>query len=359
MMIPDSWTGLDGACYLNLTAVQNTPTAWADIGYEVGFHQETIPTEAQTPVPMAETMSPYAMIEHAVTPTAVTVTTATTTYKIDRTKGLVTSIVDQGMEMLTTPITPTVWRAPTDNDRNVRHQWQGKHYHDAYVKCYACDVTAADETSVTVTAKLSLGGAVERPIMKMDATYTIYAEGGIKLDIHADVRGGYPFLPRFGVQFNMPAESEYLRYFGRGPVESYQDKRHASRQGVFASTVTNHFEHYVHPQENMAHADTGWMLVSSVAGHGLLAVSTGNAFSFNCAHFTPKQLTDTAHDYELVPMKETCVNLDVMQSGIGSNSCGPGLDGRWQMNASSYDFSVRLMPVFEGGLDPFEEMNRA
>jgi beta-galactosidase len=88
-------------------------------------------------------------------------------------------------------------------------------------------------------------------------------------------------------------------------------------------------------------------------------VSTGNAFSFNCAHFTPKQLTDTAHDYELVPMKETCVNLDVMQSGIGSNSCGPGLDGRWQMNASSYDFSVRLMPVFEGGLDPFEEMNRA
>ena len=212
---------------------------------------------------------------------------------------------------------------------------------------------------MTVTAKLSLGGPVDRPIMQMNAVYTVYAEGGIRLDIHADVREGYPFLPRFGVEFLMPEESESLRYFGRGPVESYRDKRHASRQGLFKTTVTDHFEHYVHPQENMAHTDTRWMLVSSVAGHGLLAVTTGEGFSFNCAHFTPTQLTNTAHDYELVPMKETCINLDVMQSGLGSNSCGPGLEDEWQMNAREYNFSIRLMPVFESGVDPFEEILRA
>ena len=220
-------------------------------------------------------------------------------------------------------------------------------------------MTASDDASVTITAKLSLGGPVSRPILYMDATYTVYAEGGIKLDLHAKVREGCPYLPRFGVQFLMPEESEYLRYFGRGPVESYQDKRHASRQGLFKTTVTDHFEHYVRPQENMAHADTRWMLVSSVAGHGLLAVTTGEAFSFNCSHFTPHQITNTRHDYELVPMKETCVNLDTMQSGVGSNSCGPWLDARWQMNAREYDFSVRLMPVFANNVDPFEEIERA
>ena len=359
LTIPDAWTGLDGDRYVTLTAVQNTATAWGEIGFEVGFHQEAIPAARKTPTPMAETMSRYAMIEYDVTPETITVSTEATVYTIDRVKGLVTSIVDQGKEMLTTPITPTVWRAPTDNDRNVRHQWQGKQYQVAYTKCYACGVAAADDKSVTVTAKLSLGGPIERPILSMDATYTVYAEGGIKLDIHADVRGGYPFLPRFGVQFNMPEESEYLRYFGRGPVESYQDKRHASRQGLFQSTVTDHFEHYVRPQENMAHADTRWMLLSSVAGHGLLAVTTGEAFSFNCSHFTPMQLTDTAHDYELVPMKETCVNIDALQSGVGSNSCGPWLDDRYQMNARAYDLSFRLMPVFAGNVDPFEEMERA
>ena len=359
LIIPDAWTGLGGECYVNLTAVQNAPTAWAEIGFEVGFHQEAIPAEKQQPTPMAETISPYAMIDHTVTADTITVTTATTVYTIDRYKGLIISIVDQGKEMLTTPITPTVWRAPTDNDRNVRHQWQDAHYHEAKTKCYECGVTASDATSVTVTAKLSLGGPVSRPSLQMEAVYTVYAEGGIRLDIHANVREGAPFLPRFGVQFNMPAESEYLGYFGRGPVESYQDKRHASRQGLFKTTVSDHFEHYVRPQENMAHADTRWMLVSSVAGHGLLAVTTGEAFSFNCAHFTPEQITNTPHDYELVPMKETCVNLDTMQSGVGSNSCGPWLDSRWQMNAREYGFSVRLMPVFAGGVDPFEETARA
>ena len=337
----------------------NTPTAWGGVGFEVGFHQEAIPAERKAPVAMAETMSPYASIEYAVTDETVTVTTATTTYVIDRRKGLVASIVDQGAELLTTPITPTVWRAPTDNDRNVRHSWQGQHYNEAKIKCYGCAVAASDDTSVTVTAKLSLGGAVVRPILAMNATYTIYAEGGIKMDIHADVRDGCPFLPRFGVQFQMPAESEYLSYFGRGPVESYQDKRHASRQGLFKTTVTDHFEHYVRPQENMAHADTRWMMVTSVAGHGLMAVTTGDAFSFNCAHYTPKQLTETGHDYELVPMKETCINLDALQSGIGSNSCGPWLADRWQMKEKEYDFSIRLMPVFAGGADPFAETLRA
>ena len=359
LTIPTAAWDVDGDRYVTLTAVQNATTPWGDIGFEVGFEQMAIPAEKKEPIPMAATMSPYAMIDHTVTAEAITVTTATTTYTIDRFTGLICSIVDQGKEMLTTPITPTVWRAPTDNDRNVRHAWQGKQYHNAKTKCYSCGVAASDETSVTVTAKLSLGGPVEKPILYMDAVYTVYAEGGIKLDIHAKVQEGYPFLPRFGVQFLMPEESEYLQYFGRGPVESYQDKRHASRQGLFKTTVSDHFEHYVRPQENMAHADTRWMMVSSVAGHGLLAVTTGEAFSFNCAHFTPAQLDATRHDYELVPMKETCVNLDVMQSGIGSNSCGPGLDDCWQMNAREYDFSVRLLPVFASGVDPFEETLRA
>ncbi len=354
----EAWN-MEGDRYVTLTAVQNTPTPWGDIGFEVGFEQTAIPSERKAPVPMAETMSPYAMIDHTVTADTITVTTATTVYTIDRYKGLPVSIVDQGKEMLSTPIAPTVWRAPTDNDRNIRHQWMNRGYHNAAVKCYACDVTSTDATSVTITAKLSMSSAVQRPFLRLDAVYTFHAEGGVTLSYHAKVDDNATFLPRFGVQFLMPEESESLRYYGRGPVESYRDKRHASRQGLFETTVTDHFEHYVRPQENMAHADTRWMLVSSIAGHGLLAVTTGEDFSFNCSHFTPKQLTDTPHDYELVPMKETCVNLDMIQSGIGSNSCGPGLHPRWQLSEKELDFSVRLMPVFANGVDPFEESNRA
>ena len=359
LIIPAEAWDTDGDRYITVTAYRNAATPWGGVGFEVGFEQMAIPAERPAPVPMAETMSPYASISYTATSDTVTVETNATTYVVDRYHGLITSVTDNGHELLASPVRPTVWRAPTDNDRNIRHHWQNRGYYGATVKCYACDVTASDATSVTVTAKLSLGSAVQRPFMHLDAVYTFYAEGGVTLSYHAKVADGAPFLPRFGVEFLMPEENETLRYFGRGPVESYRDKRHASRQGLFETTVSEHFEHYVRPQENMAHADTRWMMVSSVAGQGLLAVTTGKDFSFNCSHFTPKQLTETAHDYELVPMKETCVNLDMIQSGIGSNSCGPGLHPRWQLSEREFDFSIRLMPVFAHAVDPFEEVTRA
>ena len=359
LVIPAEAWDTDGDRYVTITACQNTATPWGEVGFEVGFHQMAIPAERPAPTPMAETMSPYATITYTAAADTITVETNTAAYTVDRYHGLITSMVENGHELLASAIKPTVWRAPTDNDRNIRHHWQGRGFRDAAVKCYECAVTASDDTSVTVTAKLSMSSAVQRPFLWLDAAYTFHAEGGVTLSYHAKVADNAPFLPRFGVEFLMPEENESLRYFGRGPVESYRDKRHASRQGLFETTVTDHFEHYVRPQENCAHADTRWMMVSSVAGQGLLAVTTGKDFSFNCAHFTPAQLTDTAHDYELVPMKETCVNLDMIQSGIGSNSCGPGLYPHWQLSEKEFDFSVRLMPVFAHAVDPFEETERA
>jgi len=57
-------------------------------------------------------------------------------------------------------------------------------------------------------------------------------------------------------------------------------------------------------------------------------------------------LTKTAHDYELVPLKETVVNLDYRQNGIGSNSCGPKLHERWQLSETKFNFSVKIVPAF-------------
>ncbi len=355
----EAWADRESDCYVTLTAVQNTATPWGDVGFEVGFEQLALPAERRAPVSVTETLSPYAEIAYTETLDAITVTAAATVYKINRATGLVTSLCDNGHELLASPICPTVWRAPTDNDRNIRHRWQSAGLNDPQLKCYTCAVTASDAGFVTVTAELGLVPVYRKPILTATVTYTVYAEGGIRIDMNAKVADHVPFLPRFGLEFLMPAESEYLSYFGRGPVESYRDKRHASRQGVFKTTVSDHFEHYVRPQENMAHADTRWMQVASVAGHALLALSTGEAFSFNCSHYTPAYLTATGHDYELVPMAETCVNLDAIQSGIGSNSCGPGLHERWQLREKELSFSVRLMPAFAGGADPFGELSRA
>ena len=146
--------------------------------------------------------------------------------------------------------------------------------------------------------------------------------------------------------------------FDYDPYESYIDKKQASRVGCYQTTVTEHFEHYVRPQENMAHIETRWVEVYNAAGHGLLATNTEEckSFSFNCSHFTARQLTATAHDYELKPLDETVVHIDYRHSGIGSNSCGPELDKKWRLDDRDFRFSFRLLPVLTNNDCPFERI---
>ena len=105
----------------------------------------------------------------------------------------------------------------------------------------------------------------------------------------------------------------------------------------------------------MAHADTRWCAVTSLTGHGLLALRTEKPFSFNCSHFTPAQLTATRHNYELTPLRDTVVNIDYRHAGIGSNSCGPVLKQCWRLDEKQFDFSFRLLPAFIADIDPYKE----
>ena len=155
-----------------------------------------------------------------------------------------------------------------------------------------------------------------------------------------------------------PAGFEDLRYFGRGPVGSYIDMRNASYLAEFRTTVSAHFEHYIRPQENTAHADTKWMLLSDIGGHGLLAAMTERDFSFNCAHYSAAQLTEAKHDFELVPLDETVVNIDYRQNGIGSYSCGPKLRREFALSEKAFAFSFRLLPVIVHDICPYKEAGK-
>ena len=229
-------------------------------------------------------------------------------------------------------------------------------YEGAKMMCYSTDILSKSDNEVKILAKVSMGEASMPPVFHASVTYTVISGKGVKVDVSADVKKDVISLPRFGVQLSMVEDSENVVYFGRGDAESYLDKRHASKMGVYRTTASKNFEHYVRPQENMAHTDTKWVSVSSVAGHGLMFFRTDADFSFNCCHFTPKQLTATKHDYELVPLKETVVNIDYRHNGIGSASCGPTLPDSLSLLEKEISFSFRLMPAFANNVCPFEEI---
>ena len=345
---------LDGFCYLNLYFRSNVATPWADAGYEVGFEQFELDTKAMTAPAGAPMKQTFALCEEG---NKICVTDGDDVYTVDCVHGLISSMVSRGKEMLSSAVSPTIWRAPTDNDRVIKNKWYEKYYHRMQTHCYSCTVESVTDDSICVAAALSMGAPAKRPLIFMDVKYLFTRGEGVTLDMNVRVAQEGAFLPRFGVEFKMPADCEQLSYFGRGPVESYLDKKQASRVSRYQTTVTEHFEHYVRPQENMAHTETRWVELSNLAGQGLLAANTETSrqFSFNCSHFTTGQLTETEHDYELQPLAETVVHLDYRHSGIGSNSCGPQLDEDLRLNDTDFRFAVRLIPVLSNNVCPFEK----
>lgn len=348
--------GLNGICYLTVSYKQSVATEWSEAGYELGTEQFRLPTPVaapapQQPLPVRLLAKAFGLTEDA---QGFTVTNGNTITHIDRYSGMVDSILSAGKQLLASPILPNVWRAPTDNDRRVRRVWEpiggsNPGWRDAHISCRDCAVKEVTDARIEISTAFVMGCDAARPTVRGTVTYRFTPENGTELAFELDVTVPEKAvtLPRLGVQFCMPAGTERLSYFGCGPTETYRDKRQAGLVGIYSCNVSEHFEHYVRPQENMAHTETHWVKITDAAGHGLVVTPAGDTpdLSFNCSHFTPEQLTATRHDYELEPLAETVVNIDYMQAGIGTNSCGPTLAEEWRLTSGHYAFAMRLCPV--------------
>jgi len=345
---------LTGRVFITFTARLDGVNEWADYGHELCSYQFEIPTEEdvvedgeKNQIAIEETNAEYV------------IWVGETVYTFDKRKGLLVGIENNGKALLCEPMIPTVWRAPLDNDRNIRRDWQGRGYHRAFTKCYfVSGVKTLDVgEGVYLEAELALGGYTNRPILRTHITYTVKATGELQITQAVKVDKEYPFLPRYGMKIVMPERSERMAYFGMGPMEAYADKHLAARMGLFKTTVHENFEHYVMPQENSAHVGTEWASVWSLAGHGLLFASNAT-MTFNAQHYSAETLTEARHDYELVPDKKTFVYIDYKQSGSGSNSCGPSLNEKYRLNEKEFEFRFALKPVLANDTDFFAESMR-
>lgn len=348
-IVPENELPAHGTVTLDLSFRQNKPTEWADVGYEVGFAQFIY--ERAEKIKAAPALYPVELCENR---EEYTVTVGETVYKISKFSGMITDICDNGEHLITKPVVPQIWRAPTDNDRNVQWDWRNSSIHNAKVKCYSTEVVKADESEAVILSKISLAAAPNEVVLRADVTYTVKYGMGIKIacDVKWNIQKKH--YPRFGMRLTMPEGAEQMRYFGYGPNESYVDKRLASKLGEYKSTVTENYEPYVFPQENSSHWGCRWADVHTVAGHGFLFTSC-EPFSFNASHFSPEQLTETRHHYELKREPETTVMLDMRMDGIGSNSCGPELAEKYRFNETEFSSSVTIKPVFAAEVNPYRE----
>ncbi len=345
----------EGEYFLNIRTVTNKDYPWAKAGHEVGFDQFELfsvlcdEDEEETAIDFEEPLSIAEDEKY------LEIFAGDTGYLFEKRTGRLSTVVHDGKTLLCEPAKFQVWRAPTDNDRNIKNDWYRDGYHDMeqYTLGYEV-IDSEDGYSKQISFDIVFGSAFRTPQMKIKALYTATSDGKLRAEFGVKVRPGMSFMPRFGLQFTMPADCERMSYFGYGPYESYIDKHLASRVGYFSKKVSDNFEHYVKPQENSSHYGCRRASVGTLGGNGLIFSNLfeEDTFSFNAMHYTPEDLTAARHDYELSPRKETIVNVDFRMSGIGSNSCGPNLDPEYRFSDTEFVCGVEIAPGF------FDEENR-
>ena len=264
-------------------------------------------------------------------------------YTYDKLHGIFGQLEADGKVLLDRPMEVNVWRAPTDNDRIICVEWQKARYHQTTTRAYTTEYTVTD-AGVEIHSKMALLAITVQRLMDIDTVWKIDTDGRISVKMDVAKNPELPELPRFGLRLFLKKDMDQLEYYGVGPQESYIDKCKAGSHGIYTGSVMDQHEDYIRPQENGSHTDCDYVIVKgSVFG---IAAYGAQSFAFNVSEYTQEELTEKAHNYELVPCGSTVLCLDYKQNGIGSQSCGPRLKEKYRFNEERFIFEMNLNPLY-------------
>ena len=180
------------------------------------------------------------------------------------------------------------------------------------------------EEDGVLRVETALEATVGKTAVPYTIVYEVHPEGYV--DVDARFTAGEDFrLPRLGLRLLLDTAFEQVRWYGRGPMENYRDRKDAAFLGLYDCTVTEMAEHYVRTQTMGERTDTRWVEFSTGNGHSVNFIAD-DTFDFSAQHFTDEDLyrVKYANDLDLVRRSEVVLNLDCEMNGLGNGSCGPG-----------------------------------
>ncbi len=344
----------DGA-YINIYANSSSDTIWCKKGHNIAWSQfelaaEKIITESTPTAPVNIDADHRRYIN---------ITCGNIAYKIDRVKGMLSSIEKDSIQLLSRPCDIVIWRALTDNDNEPKQNWISEHFHKTYFKPKKFDISGT-KTQGVITVEGTIGANSRLPVFYATVKYT-FDSTGLQVNIVADKNNNLKSMnrslveetnldlskkseiaeiPRFGMRFPVLKSFESFKYFGMGDKECYADYQSHSKMGLWSSTVAAEYEPYIRPQECGNHTNTKW--VSFDSGNNGLRFVANDKFEFSALHYTIEELDKKAHAYELEESSATEILICYKNRGIGSNSCGPLLLEKYQIIDRHIDFSFSL-----------------
>lgn len=334
----------EGKCFLKISYYQKAATEVLPAGFLLGFEEIALANAQRENQKVKELFARKASkVEFKIDEddASLMISTPEFSYTYDKLIGLFTKMVYKNQSFIERPMEFNIWRAPTDNDRRIKEVWRQAQYDRTVTRAYETKVSVG-ESEVKIETSLSLSAIYIQRILNIQACWIIRSDGVLDVSLGVEKDPTFPFLPRFGLRLYLSKSMAKVTYCGIGPVESYIDKKYAGYHGVFDTDVKAMYEDYIRPQENGSHHDCDYVTVRD--DRTALTAAGKESFAFNASVYTQEELTQKAHNYELIESPYTVLCVDYRQSGIGSNSCGPELIEKYRLDEKEFTFKVRFLP---------------
>lgn len=260
--------------------------------------------------------------------------------------GLLSRYAVGGRELIASPLMPNFHRAPTDNDgitgfdEHHAGEWKRRLVSNLRFGLHEQTVEQLDDRCVIRAVGKILP---QSHFWGFDAelTYTISSGGIVEIQMKGKPYGDVPkILPRIGMKVCLPKDATYAEWFGRGPGDSYSDRRHASPVGLYGMEIEGMNFQYDVPQETGNRENTRFVRIVG-ENYGICVVGD---FSFSCHDFTLDNLTSARHRNELRFTEEKYLYIDHRHRGLGSHSCGPEPEEAYELRAESFEFTFLFTP---------------
>ena len=228
-----------------------------------------------------------------------------------------------GKEMIEKIPMPNFWRAPVDNDNGsmapARYaQWKIASMYISHRNGGMFDnvPTKVEEKDNTVTVTYTYFMPTT-PAGKCQVSYTVFGDGTIETKLMYDPVEGLPDMPEFGMMFQFNADYDNLTWYGMGPEETYADRRHGAKLGIYSNKVADNMAKYLVPQECGNKVGVRYASLVDAKGRGMMF--EGDELSFSALPYTPHELENAAHVYELPQVHHTIVRVALAQMGVGGD----------------------------------------
>lgn len=234
------------------------------------------------------------------------------------------SYVYGGVEMLpnTIPL-PNFWRTPTNNDSgNMMPQRYAQWKIASMYVTTRQDQRFADtsprveknDNNIAITYTYFMPTT---PQSSCEVTYRVFGDGTIETTLSYDPVKELGDMPEFGMMFKLDADYDTVKWYGLGPQETYEDRQHGGKYGVYENKVADNIAEYLVPQESGNKCRVRYAKVMDKKGRGMMFF--GDELSFSALPYTPHELENAAHHFELPPVHYTVVRVAKKQMGVGGD----------------------------------------